>query len=77
MALIKIIDIGEELLFDLRQKGELARDISVILVERAGRRAVVKIRCDRSIPIHHVKLQQMESGQGTMPHGAALAITPK
>jgi hypothetical protein len=60
MALIKIINVGEELIFDLANKVPGANTISVVLTEKAGRKAVLKISADRSIPINHVK-------QATLP----------
>jgi hypothetical protein len=55
MALLKVIQQGDELIFDLSQKKEMANRISVMLVERAGRAAVLKISADRSIPIKHFR----------------------
>ena len=55
MALIKVINIGDELQFDLVNKADCARMISVTLVERAGRATVLKISADRSIPIKQFK----------------------
>ena len=59
MALIKIINVGDELIFDLRDKAENAKEISVFLTEKAGRKAVLKITADRSIPIKHFKQHVM------------------
>jgi hypothetical protein len=55
MALIKILSIGDELVFDLREMSRDSRRISIFLVERAGRAAVLKISADRSIPIKQFK----------------------
>lgn len=57
MALIKIIDVGDELEFDLKDKRENADKISIYLTEKAGRKAVLKITADRSIPIRHFRQQ--------------------
>lgn len=57
MALIKIINVGDELVFDLKDKAENAKTISIFLTEKAGRKAVLKITADRSIPIRHFKQQ--------------------
>lgn len=64
MALIKVIGIGDELKFDIASVSEEARkEISIFLVEKAGRSAVLKITADRSIPIKHFKLQVVGTGQ--------------
>jgi hypothetical protein len=55
MALIKFIDAGDELVFDLRDKKEEATEISVTLVSKAGRKAVLQIRADRSIEVKHFR----------------------
>jgi hypothetical protein len=57
-CLIKIVKIGDELKFDLSAISQGARkEISVFLVEKAGRSAVLKITADKSIPIQHFKMQ--------------------
>ena len=59
MALIKVIGVGDELLFDLSHLDEasLKTDgIRVMLVERAGRQVVLKITANRSIDIYHNKV---------------------
>ena len=56
MALIKIVTVGDKLTFDLRDKKKEADRIVVYLSEKAGRRAVLRIEADRSIPIIHDKL---------------------
>jgi hypothetical protein len=53
MALIKIIGVGEELVFDLTSVKPGANQISITLTEKAGRQAVLKIDADRSIGIIH------------------------
>lgn len=56
MALVKVIRVGDELIFDLREVADDAKpEISVNLVEKAGRMAVLKITAHRSIPIIHNK----------------------
>lgn len=60
MALIKFIDAGDELLFVLRGKKAEANEISVMLVEHAGRKACLKITADRSIEIKHFKQTTVE-----------------
>jgi hypothetical protein len=59
MALIKIIGVGEELIFDLKDMASDAKQISVFLCEKAGRKAVLKIDADRSIPIKHFRQQKI------------------
>ncbi len=61
MALLKLLKIGEELKFDLKEIGPDAarKGVSITLVEKSGRVAVLKISSDRSIPIAHVKLQRL------------------
>lgn len=59
MALVKVIGIGDELTFDLSNVADAAKKqdgISIYLVERAGRQAVLRISADRSIDIHHNKV---------------------
>ena len=59
MALIKIIDIGDELTFDLTKASRDVKKVSITLVERTGRKAVLKLDADRSIPIKHFRQQNM------------------
>lgn len=62
--LLKILKIGDELKFDLSAIPEGARkEISLYLVEKAGRSAVLKITADKSILIRHFKLQMVSTGQ--------------
>ena len=51
MSLIKVLPVGDELIFELEAKAAGAKSIKLVLVERAGRAAVLKISADRSIPI--------------------------
>jgi hypothetical protein len=60
MALIKIINVGDELVFEVFPSSE-KQTISMFLTEKAGRKAVLKITADRSIPIRHYKQQQVEA----------------
>lgn len=59
MSLIKIIDVGDELIFELNNMTPSVKQISVFLTERAGRKAVLKITADRSIPIKHFRQKQV------------------
>ena len=59
MALIKIIGIGDELIFDLKDMAPEAKEISVSLTEKAGRQAVLRISADRSIIIKTFKIQKV------------------
>lgn len=63
-CLLKIMKIGDELKLDISAVTQDARkEISVFLVEKAGRSAVLKITADKSIPIKHFKMQTVGSGQ--------------
>lgn len=53
MALLKIVNIGDELVFDM-DKTEHKR-ISIKVSEKTGRAVALVIRADRSIPISHIK----------------------
>jgi hypothetical protein len=55
MALIKMLRIGEELLFDLTAISPNAKSVLVSLTEKAGKMAVLKIEADKSINIVHLK----------------------
>jgi hypothetical protein len=55
MSLIKIIGVGDELVFDLEKMAKDTKQIKVYLSEKAGRKAVLRIDADRSIPIRHFK----------------------
>jgi hypothetical protein len=59
MALIKIIGVGDELVFDLASIAKDAKQISIYLCEKAGRKAVLKIDADRTIPIKHYRQQNV------------------
>ena len=63
-CLLKIIKIGDELKLDFSAVPQEARkEISIFLVEKAGRSAVLKITADKSIPIRHFKMQAVSTGQ--------------
>ena len=63
-CLLKIIKIGDELKLDFSAVPQEARkEISIFLVEKAGRSAVLKITADKSIPIRHFKMQAVNTGQ--------------
>jgi len=61
MALIKIINVGDELQFGLKEMSDAAkgRGISITLTEKAGRSAVLRISADRTIPIQHFRQETM------------------
>lgn len=60
MALVKVIRVGDELIFDLNEVSDDAKkEISVTLVEKAGKMAVLRISAHRSIPIKHSKQVQL------------------
>jgi hypothetical protein len=58
MALIKIINVTDELVFEI-PASDKPQTISIFLTEKAGRKAVLKITADRSIPIKHYKQQRV------------------
>lgn len=62
MTLIKFIETGDELEFDLRNKRDDADKISVSLTEKAGRKAVLRITADKSIKVRHFRQQTVERG---------------
>jgi hypothetical protein len=62
MALVKVIQKGDELTFDLSKLPELQRKtISISLAERAGQAAVLVIRADRAIKIEHIRYQRIHN----------------
>jgi len=64
MALIKIIGVGDELIFDLREMVAGTKEISIMLSAKAGRQAVLRISADRSIPIKHFRQQRIPDETG-------------
>jgi hypothetical protein len=66
MALTKIINDGDELIFDLKNMAPGARpDISVILVKRSRPANVLVIRADKSIIIKHIKKDMVVASERT------------
>jgi hypothetical protein len=57
MALIKIIGVGDRLIFSVNDK-----EISVTLSEKAGRQAVLKIVADKSVGITTVSKDKVWVG---------------
>jgi len=53
--LVKVINIGDKLIFDLTQAASDCKHIEITLIEKAGRAAVLRIQADRVIPIGHEK----------------------
>jgi hypothetical protein len=52
MALVKIIRVGSEMKLDISNVSpEAKKEISVFVVEKAGRSVILKITADPSIPI--------------------------
>ncbi|MDP2734768.1 MAG: hypothetical protein Q8P12_01020 [bacterium] len=64
MALIKIINVGDEIQFGLGDLSPQAKEISIMLVEKAGRQAVLRISADRSIPIKHFRQERITGESG-------------
>ena len=62
MSLIKIIGVGDELIFNVEGK-----TISIILSEKAGRQAVLKIDADKSIGITAVSKSKVWIGTPGLP----------
>lgn len=60
MALIKIIGIGDELIFSVDEK-----EISITLSEKAGRQAVLKIVADKCIGITTISKDKVWVGMPT------------
>ncbi len=61
MALKKEIRVGDELVFDcehMKQDQGSNQNIHMKLVETIGRKAVLNITADRSIPIKHFRNNQ-------------------
>lgn len=59
MSLIKVIGVGDELEFDLSRMTPETKKISIFLCEKAGRKAVLRVDADRSIPIKHFRQQSI------------------
>lgn len=68
MSLTKIINDGDELVFDISNVDRHARkQISLILVKRARPANILVIRADRSIPIQHIRQNQQEGPVEGLP----------
>lgn len=60
MALTKILMDGDELVFDVSHIARGARkEISIILAKRVRPANILIIRADKSIPIRHIKQQNI------------------
>jgi len=55
MSLIKLINVGDELIFDLSNVKPGTKNIKVALIEKTGRTAVLKIDTDRSIDVKQIR----------------------
>jgi len=53
--LIKVINVGDRLIFDMTEAATDCKHIEITLVEKAGRAAVLRIQADLVIPIAHEK----------------------
>jgi len=61
MALIKLLNVGDELIFDLKEMDRVeSKEISVTICEKGGRVVVLKLRAHRSIPIRVFKQELVE-----------------
>lgn len=66
MALVKVLNDGDEIVFDLSQMDPGAcKRISIIMVKRSRPANVMEIRADRSIPIRHVKKETVVTSEMT------------
>lgn len=66
MALVKVINDGDEIVFDLENMDPSAcKRISIIMVKRSRPANVMEIRADRSIPIRHIKKEMVVVGEQT------------
>ena len=66
MALVKVINDGDEIVFDLENMDPSAcKRISIIMVKRSRPANVMEIRADRSIPIRHIKKEMVVTGEET------------
>jgi hypothetical protein len=54
-TMVKVIKEGDTLRFDMTECAPDCKHISITLVEKAGRAAVLRIEADRVIPIAHEK----------------------
>ncbi len=73
MSLTKIINDGDELVFDLSHIASHAtRRISIVMVRRARPANIMVIRADPSIPIRHMKLTKFE--EADMAEGCTLPV---
>ena len=66
MALLKILKIGDELIFDVRKMAPESKEISVQLSETEGKVACFKIRAHKSIPIHLSKQETIPEKHETL-----------
>ena len=66
MALVKVINDGDEIVFDLENMDPQAcKRISIIMVKRSRPANVMEIRADRSIPIRHIKKEMVVTSEET------------
>jgi hypothetical protein len=66
MALVKVINDGDEIVFDLEHMDPQAvKRISIVMVKRSRPANVMEIRADRSIPIRHIKKEMVVTSEET------------
>ena len=53
--LIKVVNVGDKLTFDMTEAATDCKHISITVVEKAGRATVLMVEADRVIPIMHEK----------------------
>lgn len=61
MALLKIVQVGDELVFEVPPSDRPQR-ISIRFPERTGRAVALNIKADRSIPITHIRAGTVDMG---------------
>ncbi len=60
--LVKVINVGDRLIFDMTECATDCKHIEITLIEKAGRAAVLRIEADRVIPIAHEKPYRTPQG---------------
>ena len=66
MALVKVLNDGDEIVFDLSNlRPDACKRISIIMVKRSRPANVMEIRADRSIPIKHIKKEMVATSERT------------
>lgn len=72
MALLKVVKIGDELVFDLSKSDH--RRISIKVAEKTGKAIALVIRADKDIPISCIKDETNAIASGIVDIGDADSI---